>query len=90
LSSGWLLLPTAFSAYVSQRSTDDASMAQRIVVTIRGTKHPIYSVHCPIGADFWIVTSLVEASEIGIVSIIACRSEVRAASPGNLIDQWTR
>jgi hypothetical protein len=77
----WLAAaPDGVSAYVSQRSTDDPSMAQRIVVTIRGTKRPIYSVHCPIGADFWIVTSLVEASEIGLFpSLRAALNFVRPA-----------
>jgi hypothetical protein len=33
----WLAAaPLGVSAYVSQRNTDDPSMAQRIVVTIRG------------------------------------------------------
>jgi hypothetical protein len=77
----WLAAaPHGVSAYVSQRHTDDPSMAQRIVVTIHGVRHPLYSVHCPIGADFWIVTSLAEASEIGLFpSLRAAPNFVRQA-----------
>jgi hypothetical protein len=77
----WLAAaPDGVSAYVSQRYTDDPSLAQRIVVTIHGVRHPLYSIHCPIGADFWIVTSLVEASEIGLLpSLRAALNFVRPA-----------
>jgi hypothetical protein len=77
----WLAAaPHGVSAYVSQRNTDDPSVAQRIVVTIRGTRQPLYSVHCPVGADFWIVTSLFEGSEVGLFpSLRAALNFVRPA-----------
>jgi len=52
-------------AYISQRSSDDPSMIGRIVVLKRGTWEPLYSVYCPLHLDLWIVTSLVEQSEVG-------------------------
>ena len=52
-------------AYISQRSSDDPVMIGRIVVLKRGTWEPLYSVHCPLHLDIWIVTSLVEQSEVG-------------------------
>jgi hypothetical protein len=85
----WLAAaPHGISAYVSQRNTDDPSMTRRIVVAVRGARHPPYSVHCPIGADFWIVTVLVEGSEVGLLpSLCAALDFVRPAL-GDLIDQW--
>ena len=63
----WLAAaPHGVSAYVSQRSTDNPAMAQRIVVFSRGTRQPLYSVHSPVDSDFWIVSSLTENAEIGL------------------------
>jgi hypothetical protein len=63
----WLAgAPHGVSAYISQRGTDNPAMVQRIVVFSLGTRQPLYSVHSPRSADFWIVTSLVENTEVGL------------------------
>ena len=53
------------TAYVHQRRRDEPNMMGRIVVMKRDTRKPLYSVYCPDGLGLWIVTSMVEASEIG-------------------------
>jgi len=61
----WLsAAPQGVYAFISRRSTDNPTMAQRIVVFSRGTRHPLYSLHAPLDADCWVVTSLVENDEV--------------------------
>lgn len=67
----WLTAaPHGVSAHISQRNTDDPAMNNRIVVVGRGTRQPLYSVHCPIDTDEWIVTSLVEDTEVGLFATL--------------------
>src|SRR3954463_3606194 len=52
--------------YVNQRRRrDDPAVIGRIVITRREGRQPLYWLHCPVGSDFWTVTSAVERSVIG-------------------------
>ena len=54
-----------FSAFLSQRQSDDPAIYERIVVFLRATKRHLYLVHCPHGSNRWIVASAVERENIG-------------------------
>jgi hypothetical protein len=69
-------------AYISQRSGDDPAMIGHIVVLKRGTWEPLYSVYCPLRLDHWIVTSLVEQSEVGAFPTLrAALNSIRPVLP---------
>lgn len=53
------------AAYAKGRLSDDPATIGQIVVTKRDTRQALYLVQSPADADFWIVTSLVEGSEVG-------------------------
>jgi hypothetical protein len=52
-------------AYVSRRVSDSSVFYGRIIVTERKSRKPHYLIHCPGGANTWIVTSVSEKSEVG-------------------------
>jgi hypothetical protein len=66
-------------AYISQRCSDDPELIGRIVVLERATWKPLYSVHCRLRLDLWIVTSLVEQSEVGAFPTL--RSALNSIQP---------
>jgi hypothetical protein len=53
------------AAYAKGRLNDDPATIGQIVVTKRDTRQPLYRVQSPAGADFWVVTSVIEGSEVG-------------------------
>ena len=54
----------SLTAFVSQRRADDPAFFRRIVIAKRGTRRPLYLVHCPVDGEFWVVTTVVEGHEI--------------------------
>jgi hypothetical protein len=52
-------------AYVSERRSDDPALYRRIVISRRATRQRLYLVHCPNGADAWIVVSAIEGEDVG-------------------------
>jgi hypothetical protein len=54
-----------FTAFVSERRSDDPAIYRRIVVIRRRTKQHAYTIHAPQGMDVWIVASATEGEDIG-------------------------
>ena len=44
------------AAYASERRGDDPAHYRRVVIVESGMRQPSYLVHCPEGADVWLLT----------------------------------
>ncbi len=55
----WINAAKGFSAFVSERHTDDPAIYRRIVVSRRATKQHLYLIHPPKDSVYWIIHSTV-------------------------------
>ena len=53
----WVKAAKEFSAFVSERRTDDPAIHRRIVVYRRTTRQQVYLIHSPINAAGWVIVS---------------------------------
>ncbi|MGA3401979.1 MAG: hypothetical protein ABSC95_22420 [Acetobacteraceae bacterium] len=82
LLRAWTAATEVLSAFVSERRTDDPATFRRIVVIRRATKRQLYLIHCPHGANCWIVVSAVERENLGYFSTL--RAALNFIKPATL------
>ncbi len=75
----WIAGTEVLSAFLSERQTDDPAIFGQIVVFRRATKRHLYLIHCPQGANCWIVLSAVERENLGYFSTL--RAALNYISP---------
>jgi hypothetical protein len=61
---GWIRAATGFSAFVSERATDDPAIYRRIVVSRRDTRQPLYLIHASTQSAGWIMVSADSAEHV--------------------------
>ncbi|HUB12064.1 MAG TPA: hypothetical protein VMB34_08910 [Acetobacteraceae bacterium] len=61
----WAEASNDLSAFVSERRSDDPGIYRRIVILRRATRQRLYLIHCPLGSNWWMVTSAVERESVG-------------------------
>jgi hypothetical protein len=72
---GWVEAVDGFTAFVSERRSDDPAIYRRIVITRRRTKQHAYTIYAPHGMDVWIVVSVTEREDIGSFSTLRAALE---------------
>ena len=83
------------AAHASERRGDDPAYYRRIVVVETGNRQPTWLVHCPDGADVWLLTSLGERETVRLFpSLQAALHAIRlpagaeAAPPERRAPDW--
>ena len=61
----WIGVAEEFSAFFSARRDDPPDMYNRIVVSHRPTKRPLYFIHCSKDSDSWLMVSVNEGEGVG-------------------------
>ena len=61
----WVETNVDFSAFVSERRSDDPAIYRRIVVLRRATRQRLYLIHCPQGSNWWMVSSAADRENVG-------------------------
>jgi hypothetical protein len=60
----WIQAAKGFSAFVSERRSDDPAIYKRIVVSRRATKQYLYLIHAPTNSAGWIVLSAIKGEYV--------------------------
>lgn len=83
------------NAYASERRGDDPAHYRRIVVFETGQREPRYLVHCPDGADVWLVTTLGDREEVQLFPTLGAAlhairpaQNVSAVAPERKAPDW--
>jgi hypothetical protein len=80
---GWVEAIDGFTAFVSERRSDDPAIYRRIVIARRRTRQHAYTIHTPEGMDVWIVASAAEGEDVGNFSTLRAALEfVQPVSAG--------
>jgi hypothetical protein len=61
----WIAVAEEFSAFFSARRDDPSDIYNRVVVSHRLTKRPLYFIHCSPDFDSWIMVSANEEEGVG-------------------------
>jgi hypothetical protein len=84
LLQDWVRVEYDFSAFLSQRQSDDREIYGRIVVGVRVTNQRLYLIHCPKGSHWWVILSAITRESAG--SFATLRDALNFISPEHLWD----
>jgi len=62
---GWSMAAKDFSAFVSERRSDDPAVYRRIVISRRSGNRRLYLIHSHQNSDHWIMVSAADQEDIG-------------------------
>ncbi len=62
---GWSIAAKDFSAFVSERRSDDPAVYRRIVISRRVDNRRLYLIHSHQNSDHWIMVSAADQEDVG-------------------------
>lgn len=62
---GWSMAVKDFSAFVSERRSDDPAVYRRIVISRRADNRRLYLIHSHQNSDHWIMVSAADREDVG-------------------------
>jgi hypothetical protein len=84
---GWSMSAKDFTAFVSERRSDDPAIYRRIVISRRADNRRLYLIHSHQNSDHWIMVAAADQEEVGHFPTL--RAALNYISPATLAASGT-